>query len=71
MMMHHHTKFGYKRYRSSENIIQTNINFDCTQSNPIFSQLRHWLMVIYHQSYCGCEIFIQKTAQMVIFLLYL
>ena len=28
MMMHHHTKFGYRRFSSSENIVQMNIHWN-------------------------------------------
>ena len=45
MMLHHHTKFGCKRFRSSEDITRTNtetFNLSCDPDhqhcNPIFSQ---------------------------------
>ena len=44
-MRHHHTKFGYKRFRSSEDIVQKNAetlslhcDLDLEYSNPSFSQ---------------------------------
>ena len=43
MIMYHHTKFGYKRFSSSEDVIQANVNSnllflcDLDQSNPIYS----------------------------------
>ena len=57
MMLHHHTKFGYRRFSSWGDIVQMNIHWNSEpflwpwpwpqQSNQIFSQ-DYLLMMMYH-----------------------
>ena len=64
-MLHHHTKFGYKRFSGVEDIIQTNINWTVkcllwvwpwswTQQSNIFTE-HSGLSWQYQQTYFGCK----------------
>ena len=60
MMMHHYTKFTYKIFGDSDDILQTNIldilTFTVTLALNAVLQHFHktlWLMMMYHQTKCG------------------